>query len=192
MANQDPPSLYAAREPIFPRRVSGRFRSLKWWIMGITLGIYYLTPWIRWDRGPSLPDQAVLVTPPAHLRWYATRFGTYQVGPVLSEEQFEEDWGPLVITRADLTSMLARTWLALEGEVHPQEAMDATCTMVAMAFRALADAELGDAPPAHAAASVLQLWWLVEHDVRGDRRRVSAIGADGTPEVLWTQPPRGQ
>ena len=54
-------SLYAAREPIFPRRVSGRFRNLKWVIMVVTLGIYYLTPWIRWDRGPNLPDQAVLV-----------------------------------------------------------------------------------------------------------------------------------
>jgi cytochrome c oxidase accessory protein FixG len=29
--------------------------------MIFTLGIYYLTPWIRWDRGPQLPDQAVLV-----------------------------------------------------------------------------------------------------------------------------------
>ncbi|WP_239032627.1 cytochrome c oxidase accessory protein CcoG [Leisingera sp. NJS201] len=29
--------------------------------MAVTLGIYYLTPWIRWDRGPSLPDQAVLL-----------------------------------------------------------------------------------------------------------------------------------
>jgi cytochrome c oxidase accessory protein FixG len=56
-----PPSLYAAREPIFPRRVSGKFRNLKWLIMIVTLGIYYITPWIRWDRGPSLPDQAVLV-----------------------------------------------------------------------------------------------------------------------------------
>lgn len=54
-------SLYAAREPVFPRRVSGRFRTLKWWLMAVTLGIYYLTPWIRWDRGPNLPDQAVLV-----------------------------------------------------------------------------------------------------------------------------------
>ena len=54
-------NLYAAREPIFPRRVSGRFRNLKWVIMAVTLGIYYLTPWIRWDRGPNLPDQAVLV-----------------------------------------------------------------------------------------------------------------------------------
>ncbi len=61
MATQEPPSLYAAREPVFPRRVSGTFRTLKWWIMAVTLGIYYLTPWIRWDRGPSLPDQAVLV-----------------------------------------------------------------------------------------------------------------------------------
>ena len=56
-----PPSLYAAREPIFPRRVSGNFRNLQWIIMAITLGIYYITPWIRWDRGPSLPDQAVLL-----------------------------------------------------------------------------------------------------------------------------------
>ncbi len=54
------PSLYAAREPIFPRRVTGAFRRFKWWIMFITLGIYYLTPWIRWDRGPNMPDQAVL------------------------------------------------------------------------------------------------------------------------------------
>ena len=61
MTTQSPPKLYAAREPIFPRRVSGYFRRLKWWIMAVTLGIYYLTPWLRWDRGEALPDQAVLV-----------------------------------------------------------------------------------------------------------------------------------
>ena len=60
-ATEQPPALYAAREPVFPRRVQGPFRRLKWWIMGVTLAIYYLTPWIRWDRGPALPDQAVLV-----------------------------------------------------------------------------------------------------------------------------------
>ncbi|SPJ22868.1 RdxA/RdxB/FixG family protein [Palleronia abyssalis] len=54
-------SLYAARVPIFPRRVSGFYRNLKWWIMGLTLAVYYITPWLRWDRGPNLPDQAVLV-----------------------------------------------------------------------------------------------------------------------------------
>ncbi len=61
MSDSQNQSLYAAREPVFPRRVKGKFRTLKWWIMAVTLGIYYLTPWIRWDRGPSMPDQAVLV-----------------------------------------------------------------------------------------------------------------------------------
>ena len=61
MTIQDPPPLYASREPIFPRRVKGPFRTLKWWILGLTLGIYYITPWLRWDRGPNLPDQAVLI-----------------------------------------------------------------------------------------------------------------------------------
>ncbi|MEM9901160.1 MAG: cytochrome c oxidase accessory protein CcoG [Pseudomonadota bacterium] len=61
MSDSQPEQLYAAREPIFPKQVSGTFRSLKWGIMIVTLGIYYLTPWLRWDRGPNLPDQAVLV-----------------------------------------------------------------------------------------------------------------------------------
>jgi cytochrome c oxidase accessory protein FixG len=64
-----PPPLFAAREPIFPRRVHGRFRRLKWWILGVTLAVYYVTPWLRWDRGPALPDQAVLVDL-AHRRFY--------------------------------------------------------------------------------------------------------------------------
>ncbi|MGY6707782.1 MAG: cytochrome c oxidase accessory protein CcoG [Rhizobiaceae bacterium] len=53
--------LYAPRKKIFPKRAAGRFRNFKWLVMLITLGIYYLTPWIRWDRGPYAPDQAVLV-----------------------------------------------------------------------------------------------------------------------------------
>ncbi|MDB4111290.1 cytochrome c oxidase accessory protein CcoG [Yoonia sp.] len=69
MSSTDPQPLYAPREPIFPRRVKGFYRNLKWWVMGITLGIYYLTPWIRWDRGPNLPDQAVLIDM-AHRRFY--------------------------------------------------------------------------------------------------------------------------
>ena len=62
MSESNPaPSLFAAREPVFPKRVSGPFRNFKWVILAVTLGIYYLTPWIRWDRGPNLPDQAVLL-----------------------------------------------------------------------------------------------------------------------------------
>ncbi len=53
--------LYEARKKIFPKRAEGRFRQFKWIVMLVTLGIYYVTPWIRWDRGPFAPDQAVLV-----------------------------------------------------------------------------------------------------------------------------------
>ncbi|WP_322889891.1 MULTISPECIES: cytochrome c oxidase accessory protein CcoG [unclassified Yoonia] len=69
MSSQESQPLYAPREPIFPRRVKGYYRNLKWWVMAVTLGIYYLTPWIRWDRGPNLPDQAVLIDM-AHRRFY--------------------------------------------------------------------------------------------------------------------------
>ncbi len=34
---------------------------VQWLVMLVTLGIYYLTPWIRWDRGAHAPDQAVLI-----------------------------------------------------------------------------------------------------------------------------------
>ncbi len=56
-----PEILYKTREPVFPKRVKGTFRSLKWWLMALMLGAYYLVPFIRWDRGPALPDQAVLI-----------------------------------------------------------------------------------------------------------------------------------
>lgn len=53
--------LYAKRTGVYPKAVDGPFRRLKWAIMAVTLAIYYITPWIRWDRGPYAPDQAVLV-----------------------------------------------------------------------------------------------------------------------------------
>jgi polyferredoxin len=55
------PRLYKAREPIFPKSVKGWFRTMKWRILWFALAVYYLLPWIRWDRGEFAPDQAVLV-----------------------------------------------------------------------------------------------------------------------------------
>lgn len=62
-------SLYQKRIKIYPKLAKGAFRRWKWVIMAVTLGIYYLTPWIRWDRGPNAPDQAVLIDFPAR-RFY--------------------------------------------------------------------------------------------------------------------------
>ena len=61
--------LYASRVKIHPKRVQGAFRKVKWIIMAVTLGIYYVTPWIRWDRGGEAPDQAVLLDFPGR-RFY--------------------------------------------------------------------------------------------------------------------------
>jgi polyferredoxin len=53
--------LYKKREPIHPKLVHGKFRFSKWVFMALALGAYYITPFLRWDRGPGAPDQAVLV-----------------------------------------------------------------------------------------------------------------------------------
>ena len=73
MLNPDPKQadtgLYEKRKAVFPKAVDGRFRRFKWLVMILTLGVYYITPWIRWDRGPYAPNQAVLVDM-AHRRFY--------------------------------------------------------------------------------------------------------------------------
>jgi len=56
-----PPPLYADRQKVYPKAVAGRVRRIKWAVLALCLGAYYLIPWLRWDRGPGVPDQAVLV-----------------------------------------------------------------------------------------------------------------------------------
>ena len=105
MSSEDAPSLYAAREPVFPRKVKGPFRQMKWIIMAVTLGIYYITPWLRWDRGPSLPDQAVLIDL-AHRRFY---FFMIEIWP----HEFYFVAGLLIMAGLGLflfTSALGRVW----------------------------------------------------------------------------------
>ncbi|MBT4769724.1 MAG: 4Fe-4S binding protein, partial [Rhodospirillaceae bacterium] len=52
--------FYAPHIKVYPKKVDGIFRRLKWVALVILLGIYYIVPWLRWDRGPGVPDQAVL------------------------------------------------------------------------------------------------------------------------------------
>jgi len=57
----DDAPLYQARRKIYPQRVSGTYRRIKWAVLLVTLFVYYLTPFLRWDRGPNAPSQAVLI-----------------------------------------------------------------------------------------------------------------------------------
>src|SRR4051794_16953661 len=44
--------LYAPRRQIYPQSVSGTFRRIKWSLLIVGCSIYYLLPFVRWDRGP--------------------------------------------------------------------------------------------------------------------------------------------
>ncbi|MCI5076365.1 cytochrome c oxidase accessory protein CcoG [Oricola sp.] len=104
-AKQKAQPLYAAREPIFAKRAEGNFRRLKWIIMAITLGIYYVTPWLRWDRGAHAPDQAVLIDM-ANRRFY---FFFIEIWP----QEFFYVAGLLVMAGVGLflvTSVVGRAW----------------------------------------------------------------------------------
>jgi polyferredoxin len=56
--------------PVVPQAAKGRIRRIKWTILLLTLSIYYVTPLLRWDRGPNAPDQLILLDF-AHGRLYA-------------------------------------------------------------------------------------------------------------------------
>jgi len=64
--------LYVSRIKVHPKAVDGTVRRIKWALLGVLLAIYYLVPWLRWDRGPGAPDQAVLIDLPgrrAYVLW---------------------------------------------------------------------------------------------------------------------------
>jgi len=56
------PSLYEAHKKIYPQKISGHFRNLKWKVTAAIMAFYFLAPWIRWDRGEGQPDQAILAS----------------------------------------------------------------------------------------------------------------------------------
>ncbi|MBK8176721.1 MAG: cytochrome c oxidase accessory protein CcoG [Rhodospirillales bacterium] len=62
--------LFADRVRVYSRSVRGYWRRVKWWVVGVLLGIYYIVPWIRWDRGPGAPDQAVLIDMPGRRAYF--------------------------------------------------------------------------------------------------------------------------
>ena len=97
--------LYKSREPIYPKLAKGTYRRLKWLVMFVTLAIYYVTPWIRWDRGAYAPHQAVLIDL-AHERFY---FFIFEIWP----QEVYYITGLLIMAAMALflvTSLFGRLW----------------------------------------------------------------------------------
>ena len=97
--------LFEKQKKIYPRRVWGFFRKLKWVAMVSLLGIYYGAPWIRWDRGPHAPQQAILIDIPG------TR--AYFFGIEIWPQEVYYITGILILAAVGLffvTSLLGRVW----------------------------------------------------------------------------------
>jgi cytochrome c oxidase accessory protein FixG len=62
--------FFATRIKVYPKRVDGIVRRVKWAILAVCLGLYYVVPWLRWDRGPDAPGQAVLIDLPGRRAYF--------------------------------------------------------------------------------------------------------------------------
>ena len=105
MPNEAPITLFAKQRRIYARRVWGKYRKLKWLSMVTLLTIYYATPWLRWDRGPHAPDQAILIDMPGRRGYF---FGI-EIWP----QEVYYLTGILILAAIGLffvTSMLGRVW----------------------------------------------------------------------------------
>ncbi|MBM3590679.1 MAG: cytochrome c oxidase accessory protein CcoG [Alphaproteobacteria bacterium] len=55
---------FVARKRLYPQNVKGKFRNLKWKLNFLFLSIYCFSPIIKFDRGFSAPNQAILIDIP--------------------------------------------------------------------------------------------------------------------------------
>ncbi len=103
--DDEPVTLYEKRKQIYPKLVSGPFRTIKWVLLFGSLGIYYLLPFLRWDRGPGAPDQAVLAD------FSAGRF--YAFGLEIWPQEVYYITGLLILAAVGLflvTALFGRVW----------------------------------------------------------------------------------
>jgi len=52
---------FAAKKKLYPQQVKGKIRSLKNWLNFLLLSIYIFSPYLRFNRGESAPNQAILI-----------------------------------------------------------------------------------------------------------------------------------
>ena len=101
----DPTKFYANRVRVYPKAVHGPVRTFKWLVLVGCLALYYLLPWLRWNRGPNHPSQMVLLDLP-NRRFY---FASVELWP----QDIYLLAGALIVGAVGLfliTSMAGRVW----------------------------------------------------------------------------------
>ncbi len=102
---EDQITYFAKQERVYAKSVSGKYRNLKWIAMIVCLAIYYLVPFLRWDRGPNAADQAVLLD----LSQGRAYFFWFEIWP----QEVYILTGILIVAAIGLffiTSLLGRVW----------------------------------------------------------------------------------
>ena len=96
---------FAAQKRLYPQSVKGKIRSLKWLLNFIFLSIYFFTPFLRYDRGATAPNQAILIDLPNSKAY----FFSIEIWP----QEVYYLMGILVIAAVALffvTSLFGRIW----------------------------------------------------------------------------------
>jgi cytochrome c oxidase accessory protein FixG len=104
-AQRETTPLYISRIKVHPQKIAGTFRRIKWAVLVFCLTVYYVAPWLRWDRGLNAPDQALLIDMPGRRAY----FFSIEIWP--QEVYFLT--GLLIIGAIGLffaTSLLGRVW----------------------------------------------------------------------------------
>ena len=162
--------LYQKRKAVFPKAVNGFYRRLKWVIMAVTLTIYYVTPWLRWDRGAYAPDQAVLIDL-ANRRFYMF---SIEIWP----QEFYYVAGLLIMAGIGLflvTSAVGRAWC---GYACPQTVWTDLFVHIERAIDGDRNAQIKLAAAPWSAGKARQAGAQIRHlagDRGGDRRRLDLL-----------------
>jgi len=141
-------TLYATRVKVYPRAVSGRWRRIKWAVLCTLLGIYYLVPWLRWDRGPNAPNQAILLDLDGRRGWifdiviwpqevyFVTGFMVLAaIGLFLATSLFGRVWCGFACPQTVWTDLFMLVERLIEGDRNERMRIDRAPMTLAKALR---------------------------------------------------------
>ncbi len=140
--------LYIKRIKVYPRAIGGQWRRIKWAALLLLLGIYYFVPWLRWDRGPGAPDQAILIDLDGRRGWFfdvviwpqevyfvtgLLIFGA--IGLFLATSLFGRVWCGFACPQTVWTDLFMLVERLIEGDRNQRMRLDRAPMSVAKALR---------------------------------------------------------
>ena len=140
--------LYATRVKVYPQAIHGLWRRVKWAALIVLLGLYYLVPWLRWDRGPDAPSQAILIDLDGRRGWFfdiviwpqevyfVTGFLILgAIGLFLATSLFGRVWCGFACPQTVWTDLFMLVERLIEGDRNERMRIDRTPMSVAKAAR---------------------------------------------------------